>query len=437
MPGSLTVRQARLVLPDRVATGDIVIEDGVIAHIGPSLDRTAGEVIDGTGLVVMAGAIDPQVHFREPGLTWKEDLYSGSRAAAAGGVTAFLDMPNTDPATVTVELLAKKLGLAADKSCVHYGFFIGANGENMAEIADADRACGVKVFMGSSTGNLVVSDRGLLEQIFASCDRTIAVHAEDDARLQERRALFANTTDPADHPRIRDVETALMATKLAVDLAQRHGNRLHILHVSSAEEADFLASIPRDRISAETCPQYLFMAAEDCYARLGTKAQCNPPVRERRHQEALWKHLAGGTFDLIATDHAPHTLDEKGRGYPRSPSGMPGVEWSLPLLLDQVGKGRISYRQVANWMCEGPARVWRILRKGRLEVGYDGDIVVIDPKETRTVGDRPVFTRCGWSPYEGTTITGWPVLTAILGRPVYRDGEIIDGVRGRELTYAR
>lgn len=437
MPGRLTVRQAKLVLPDRVVVGDIVVEDGVITEIGPHASRTAGEVIDGTGLVCLPGAIDAQVHFREPGFPHKEDLGSGSRACAAGGVTAFVEMPNTNPATTTVALLDDKLARAAAKSVVHYGFFIGATGDNDEELANAHRACGIKVFMGSSTGNLLVAERDKLDHVFATSELPICVHAEDEARLRERKVLYADTTDPADHPKIRDAEAALLATKLAVELAQKHGRRLHILHVSSVDEADFLATVPRERISAETCPQYLVMAAEDCYARLGTRAQCNPPVRGKRHQEGLWRHLLAGTIDMIATDHAPHTLEEKAKPYPTSPSGMPGVEWTLPLLMTEVAAGRISLRQVAKWTAEAPARVWRIPRKGKLEVGFDGDLVLIDPAAQRTVEDGAVFTRVGWSPYAGVTMTGWPVLTAILGQPVFRDGQIIEGVRGQALVYER
>lgn len=437
MPSCLTIRQARLVLPDRVVTGDLLIEDGVISNIGPSVERTAGEVVDGTGLTILPGAIDPQVHFREPGLTWKEDLSTGSRAAAAGGVTAFLDMPNTDPPTISTATLQQKLDLAAAKSLVHFGFFIGANGENIDELNSAERACGVKVFMASSTGTLLVADRDRLEDIFRSVDLPIAVHAEDEHRLRERRLLYENSTDPADHPRLRDVETALNATRLAVELSQKHGRRLHILHVSSAEEADFLATVPRDRITAETCPQYLFLKAEDAYERLGTRAQCNPPVRGQRHQDALWRHLLQGTFDCLATDHAPHRVEEKGLAYPQAPSGMPGVEWMLPLMLDQVHRERITLPQVVRWLCAGPARCHRILRKGRLEIGYDGDIVAVDMAKTQTIDNASVRTRAGWSPYDGWTLTGWPVLTAILGRPVFRDGEILEGVHGRALTFDR
>jgi dihydroorotase len=389
MPGSLTVRQARLVLPDRVETGDVVVEDGSIAYVGPSATRTAGEIVDGTGLVCLPGLVDPQVHFREPGLTWKEDIGSGSRAAAAGGVTGFLEMPNTDPPTTTAERLDRKLSIAAATSVVHYGFFVGATGDNTDELVRAERACGVKVFMGSSTGPLLVDDPERLEAVFAAPHgHVIAVHAEDEARLRERKAMFAGTTDPADHPRIRDEIAALLATQRAVALATKYRRRLHVLHVSSAEEADFLASAPRDLVTAETCPQYLFLDAETAYAAAGTRAQCNPPIRAGRHREALWKHLLAGTFDCIATDHAPHTLEEKAKGYPSSPSGMPGVEWTLPILLDAAHRGRVDLVSIARLCSEGPARAYHLARKGRIEVGYDGDLVLVDPAAVRTDGAR-------------------------------------------------
>jgi dihydroorotase len=436
MPGSLTIKRARLVLPDRVATGDLVVEDGIITAVGPSVERTAGEVIDGAGLVCMPGAIDAHVHFREPGLTHNEDLASGSRACAAGGITGFLEMPNTDPLTTTVAALHDKLALASSKSVVHYGFFIGATSDNVAELVAAERTCGIKVSMGSSTDPRWVDSQEALEEIFSAADKLVAVHAEDETRLKARYAARADATDVALHPEIRDEETALIATKRAIALSQRHGTRLHVLHVSSAAEAELLSTTPRDRISAEVCPQHLFLD-ETAYARIGTRAQCDPPVRARRHREALWRHLLAGTFDCIATDHAPHTVEEKARPFPTAPSGMPGVEWALPLMLHQVHLGRITLQQVVRWMCDGPARTYAIPRKGRLEVGYDGDLVLVDTAATRTVEDGHTHTRCGWSPYAGWTITGWPVLTAVLGRPVFRDGQIVSGVLGRELTYQR
>lgn len=437
MPGSLTVRQARLVLPDRVATGDLVVEDGVITYVGPSAPASAGAIVDGTGLVCLPGVIDGHVHFRDPGFPHKEDLSSGSRAAAAGGVTAFLDMPNTDPPTVTAERLDEKLALAAQKSLVHYGFFVGTNGDDLEAAARAaERAAGIKLFLGSSTGSLLCADPAALDRVFASLDGPFAVHAEDEARLNERKAAFANTRDPADHPKIRDEEVALRATKQSIDLATRHGRRLHVLHVSSAEEAKLLASVPRERITAETCAHYLFLTADD-YARLGTRLQCNPPVREARHRDALWKALLAGVFDAVSTDHAPHTLDEKARPYPTSPSGLPGVEWLLPLFANEVANERVTWPQVARWLCEGPARAHRIVRKGRLEVGFDGDLVLVDPMLRRTIEDGAVHTQVGWSPYAGMSLFGWPVTTVVHGRVVYQDGQFIEGSRGRALTFAR
>lgn len=429
----LTVSQALLVLPDREVVGDVVVRDGVIAEVAPRASRPAGEVVDGRGLVLLPGAVDAQVHFRDPGLTHKEDLESGSRAAAAGGVTAYLEMPNTRPSTTTRGALAAKLARAAQVSSVHYGFFVGATKDNVDELVAADETCGIKVFMGASTGDLLVDDADALDAILArSGDRIVAVHAEDEARLRGRRAAYTGH-DVADHARIRDEEAAMIATKTAVGLARRHGARLHVLHVSTAEEADWLATLGDPRITAEVCTPHLFLDAETAYEALGTKAQCNPPVRARRHREALWRHLHAGTFALVATDHAPHTLEEKGRTYPESPSGMPGVEWMLPLLCEEVAAGRATWSDVARWVCDGPARTYGLRGKGRLEVGFDGDLALVDPGARRTIGDRPYFTRCGWSPFEGRVVRGWPVLTAVDGRPVFRDGEVLPGVRGRSL----
>ena len=433
----MTIRQAELVLPERVVTGDIRIEDGIIAEIGPSISREAGEVIDGRGLTVMPGAMDPQVHFRDPGNTHKECLSSGSRAAASGGITAFLDMPNTNPNTSTVEALHRKLDLASTKSSVHYGFFMGANGENIEELNNAERTCGIKIFMGASTGSLLVSEPEVIEDIFARANKLIAVHAENNQRLIERYQIYQDSVNPADHPVIRDVETALSATQFAVGLSLKYGQRLHVLHLTSGDEADYLASVPRDLITCEVCPQHLFLHAEDAYDKLGTKAQCNPPVRSRHHAEVLWQRLCDGTINCVATDHAPHTLDEKARPFPNSPSGMPGVEWVLPLMLNQVNTNKATLRDVAYWMCEAPPKVYGVPRKGRLETGYDGDIVLIDMNEKRTITNDKVWSRCGWTPYEGFEVQGWPVLTAVLGEPVFRDGQIIEHVRGQELTFVR
>ncbi len=433
--GSITFRGAELVLPDRVAEGDLAIEDGRIVAIG-RVERAIGEEIDARGLTLMPGVIDPQVHFREPGPVHKEDLETGSKAAAAGGVTAFLEMPNTNPPTTTPAALQDKFDRAAGRCRSHYGFFYGATPDNAGTVPDPTGVPGIKVFMGSSTGTLLVDDQDALEAQFAGASVPIVVHAEDETRLRARKAQFAGATDPAMHPVIRDVECALIATKRAVDLARRHGKRLHVLHLSTAEETDFLRGLPPEGlITTETLPQYLWLDASH-YARLGTRLQMNPPVRDARHGEALWAGLLDGTIACIATDHAPHTLDEKALGFGKAPSGMPGVELSLPLMLHAVAEGRCSIRHVVRWMCEAPAHIYGIVGKGRLVVGGDGDVTLVDRKAQRTVRADDLHTRAGWSPFEGWTLTGWPTMTVLGGRPVYRDGAHVDGVFGSPLRFA-
>lgn len=434
MSANLTIRQARLVLPDRVVTGDLVVEDGVIAAIGPSVESASGEQVDGRGLTVLPGVIDPQVHFREPSDNPTETLASGSRAAAAGGVTAFLDMPNNDPACTTIERLEAKLAAAAEHSVVHYGMFIGATAGNLDVCNAAERAAGVMLFLGNSTGDLLVDDPDVIESFFAHCTRRLAVHAEDEARIRARMEQYADSHDVADHARIRDAETSILATQRVIELAHKHGRRLHLQNLSTADEVTLVANADRDLVTAEVTANHLFLHAEDAYARLGTKAQCNPPIRRQRHADALFQGLLDGTLDCLASDHAPHPMTAKNLPYPASPSGIPGVEWTLPLLLDAAHQGRCTLRQVARWTSEAPARCFGIPRKGRLEVGYDADLVLVDTAASREVTDASTRSGCGWSPWTGRTLTGWPVLTVVLGRPVFRDGAIVDGVRGRALT---
>lgn len=437
MSSDLTIRQARLVLPDRVVTGDLIVEDGVISEIGPHLARSAGEEINGTGLTCLPGAIDAHVNFRDPSPNLTEDFASGSRAAAAGGVTAFLDAPSNDPPCTTVERLEAKLEAAAENSVVHHGFFLGATADNLEELNAAERVCGIKVYMGNTNGEMLVEDVELLEAIFAGANKVVAVHAEDVHRLRARQEQYADSVDVRDHPRIRDVDTAMNAARVATELAQKHGTRLHMLHLSCADEVDLLASIENDKITAEVSPQHLFFDADTIYGLIGNLAQCNPPVRKRRHGEALWQGLQDGVIASVSSDHSPHPYSKKQFTFPHSPSGMPGVEWLLPLLLDQVHQGRCTLRQVASWVSDAPARCFAIPRKGRLEIGYDGDLVLVDMAETRTIQHDGTHSGAGWSAWAGAEVTGWPVLTAVLGRPVFRDGQIVEGVRGRALTYSR
>lgn len=434
---SLTLRGGTLALPSGLVEADLQIRNGRISAIG-SVGSDEGEVIDAKHLLVMPGAIDPQVHFREPGLTHKEDIGSGARACAMGGVTSFLEMPNTKPPTTTEEALAWKLQRAAETSVVDFGFFIGATKDNVETQNRASPACGIKIFMGSSTGDLLVSERADLERCFATGKRLIAVHAEDEARLRARMAQYAGATDVALHSEIRDAEAARLATELAVELSEKYGRRLHVLHMSTKDEVYLLRAHRKGagRVTAETTPQHLLLNAPEIYARLGTRAQMNPPLRTKDHSEVLWSGLHDGTIDCIATDHAPHTLEEKASGYGKAPSGMPGVETSLPAMLDAANRGLCAVTDVVRWMCEAPARCYRIEQKGRLEVGLDGDLAVVDLRLKKRVGDRPYQTRVGWNPFDGVELQGWPVMTVVRGHVVCRDGELDLNHRGSPVSFA-
>lgn len=413
------------------------IVDGTITAVGDVPDDR-GEVIDATGLLVMAGVIDPQVHFREPGAAQKEDIGTGSQACAAGGVTSFLEMPNTQPPTTTFEALAAKKAIAAASSLVNYGFFIGATPDNVDVLNGVEQVPGIKIFMGSSTGSLLVSEPDDLDRIFGHGTRLIAVHAEDEARLIARKAAFADRTDVAAHTEIRDAEAALLATKLAVSMSDRHSRRLHVLHMSTGDEADYLREHGKGhgRITCEVTPQHLLLNAPEIYERLGTRAQMNPPLRSVEHSERLWRALLDGTIDCIATDHAPHTLEEKAAGYGKAPSGMPGVETALAAMLDAAHRGRCAVEDVVRWMTLGPAACYRMVRKGALTVGFDGDVTLVDLGKTRCIEDGPIRTRVGWSPFEGVPLTGWPVTTIVGGQVAYRDGELDASVRGTALEFA-
>ncbi len=434
---SLLIRGAEVVRATGIFSADVRIENGRITEVGPNLPAaSAAETLDAAGLTLLPGIIDPQVHFREPGMTHKEDLESGSRAAAAGGVTAFLDMPNTNPPCVTAQGLREKIALAQSKCHVDFGFFIGATPDNLTELLAAKEACGIKIFMGSSTGTLLVSRRDDLDRIFASGRKLIAVHAEDDDMIKANQAAFGDAATLFDHPRIRSPESALAATRLAVELSRRYHRRLHVLHLTTEEEVDFLRAekIP-GVISAEVCPQHFVLQAPDAYARLGTFAQMNPPIREERHGKALWQALRDGVLECLATDHAPHTQAEKAKPYPQAPAGMPGVETLLPLMLNRVNQGLCTLPDLVRWMCAGPARLYGMVGKGRIEPGYDADLVLVDLRAERTVANGHLQTKVNWSPYAGMRITGWPVMTMVRGHIVFREGKVSEEIVGRPLRF--
>jgi dihydroorotase len=415
------IKNAQVVLPDGIERVSVLIESGRIADIDPAIQLTVDETIDASGLHLLPGVIDDQVHFREPGLTHKEDLATGSRACAKGGVTTFLEMPNTKPATTTELLLNEKLSLAASKSLVNYGFYIGATAENLGELQRAERTPGIKIFIGSSTGDLLVDEQNTLERIFGETTLPITAHCEDESTVRTNAARLAGTTDVADHSRIRNHEAALIATSRAIDLAFRHRHRFHVLHVSTATEARLLAD-HRGLVTGEACPHHLLFSVDD-YARLGTLVQMNPSVKTRDDSAELWRALIDGRLQVIATDHAPHTLEEKQQLYPASPSGLPAVENSLALMLNEVNRGRCTLEHVVNWMCDAPARVWDLIGKGRIAVGYDADLVLVDLNVTQTIRNEEQITKSGWSPWHGTELIGWPVRTWVMGREVYNRGQ--------------
>ena len=433
---SLLIRNANIARADgSTALCDVACGDGLIQRIDSSIDADAADSIDANGMLLLPGAIDPQVHFRDPGALHKEDLGSGSRAAVKGGGTSFLEMPNTNPPTVSQDALDAKLYRAAKVCVANYGFFIGATPDNLDAINTARPACGIKIFMGSSTGSLLVDKADDLERIFANGDRLIAVHAEDEARIIARSAQYADTAMQVKmHSKIRDRKCALLATERALELSERYKRPLHILHLSTADEVALLRQRKPDWVSAEAIPNHLLLNESD-YAQLGSRVQMNPPIRTANDNASLWQGLHDGILDCIATDHAPHTLQEKEAPYPKSPAGMPGVETSLPLLLTEMASGRCSLAEVQRWMCSGPARIYRISNKGVVETGWDADLTLVDMDNYRTVHDRDMFTRAGWTPFAGRRLTGWPQHTVVGGHVVYSDGQIIPGVTGRALTF--
>lgn len=432
---SLLIRRARILLPNgEFLVGDVQICDGKIVNVAAEIVESGDREIDAIGLTLLPGVIDPQVHFREPGLEHKEDLFTASCACAKGGVTSFLEMPNTRPLTTTQAALDDKLRRAAEKCLVNYGFFIGATAEILPDLLNANPVSGIKIFMGSMHGDLLMDDEANLEAVFAKGDRLIAVHAEDQVRINQRRQEFAGVTDIAVHSQIQDNQAALLATQLAVKLSKKYQRRLHILHLSTGEEAEFLREEKPSWVTAEVTPQHLLLNTS-AYETIGSFAQMNPPLRSVRDNQILWQALLDGVIDFIATDHAPHTLAEKAQTYPNTPSGMPGVETSLPLMLTQAVAGKCTVAQVANWMSTAVAKAYKIPNKGKIAPGFDADLVLVDLEKYRPVVGAEMASKCGWSSFEGWNLTGWPVVTVVGGKVVFENGKLDTNVRGEALRF--
>jgi dihydroorotase len=432
----LVLKGGTVVNQDGTGVRDIGVAAGRIVAIGVIDAGKAAEVFDAKGLHILPGVIDSQVHFREPGLEHKEDLESGSRGAVLGGVTAVFEMPNTKPLTTSAQALADKVARARNRMFCDFAFYVGGTRENIADIPALERregSAGIKVFMGSSTGDLLVDDEGSLDRIIAALHRRAAFHSEDEARLKERMHL-RRPGDASSHPEWRDEEAAIISTRHLVELAQKHKRRVHVLHVSTAAEMEFLAE-NKDWASVEVTPHHLTLVAPDCYERLGTYAQMNPPVREERHRRAIWAGLAAGVVDVLGSDHAPHTREEKDVGYPGSHSGMTGVQTLVPIMLDHVNAGRLTLERFVDLTSHGPQRLFGIRSKGRIAVGYDADFTVIDLKREETITNEWVASRVGWTPYNGTRVKGWPVGTFVRGRRVMWEGEILGAAHGAPVGF--
>ena len=414
---------------------DIGVRAGRIAAIGDLSRASAGETIDCRGLHILPGVVDSQVHFREPGLDHKEDLETGSRAAVLGGVTAVFEMPNTNPLTTSEAALANKVRRATGRMHCDFAFWVGGTRDNAKDVGELERlpgAAGIKVFMGSSTGDLLVEDDEGVASILRTTRRRAAFHSEDEFRLRERAGLRVEN-DPSSHPVWRDEAAALTCTERLVRIARAARARIHVLHISTAEEIAFLEQ-HKDVATCEATPHHLTLSADD-YARLGTLIQMNPPVRGPRHREGVWHGVSQGIIDVLGSDHAPHTLEEKSKIYPASPSGMTGVQTLVPIMLDHVNAGRMSLERFVDMSSHGPNRLFGIANKGRIAVGYDADLTVVDLKRRETITNAWVKSRAGWTPYDGVTVTGWPVGTIVRGNTVMWQGDLVTPSIGQPMRF--
>jgi len=432
----LILKGGTLVNQDGAHAGDVGIRGGRIVSLGDLSRASAGETVDCRGLHLLPGVMDTQVHFREPGLTHKEDLESGSLSAVMGGVTAVFEMPNTDPLTVTAETLADKVKRGHHRMHCDFAFFMGGTRDNAKDVAELERlpgCAGIKVFMGSSTGSLLIADDEGLRSVLKNIRRRASFHAEDEPRLNERKHLRIEG-DPRSHPVWRDEEAALKATRRLVKIAHETGARVHVLHISTKDEMEFLAG-HKDVASVEVTPHHLTLEAPGAYEKLGTRAQMNPPVRDAAHKAGIWRGIAQGVVDVLGSDHAPHTREEKAKPYPSSPSGMTGVQTLVPIMLDHVNAGRLSLARFVDLTSAGPARLFGIAAKGRIAAGYDADITVVDLKRKVEITDQWVASRAGWTPYHGVHVTGWPVGTIVRGHKVMWEGTLATPSRGERVRF--
>jgi dihydroorotase len=433
----LIIKNVQAILPDGAKIRDIAIKDERIVSIGSSVEEDAKTIIDGTGKILIPGAIDTQVHFREPGLVHKEDLESGSRSAILGGVTSFLEMPNTNPSTTTVDAINHKIDLASSKALSNFAFFIGANSDNLKELQAAKGlkgCCGIKIFLGSSTGDLLLHDAKILTNIFNNVSQVIAVHSECENLLKKKIAIRDNATSAHAHPKWRDVDTAITSTRMIINIAKNTKRKVHVLHITSQEEIEYLAE-NKAHCTVEVTPQHLTLSAPKCYDELGTYAQMNPPIREERHREALWRGIENDTVNVIGSDHAPHTKEEKDKGYPDSPSGMPGVQTILPLLFHHALDGKLTIEKMVDLLCHHPADLYGIIDRGRIVENAIADLVILDPNKETIIKNENMASKCGWTPFHDWTLKGHLEMVILAGSTVVKEGKITGQQLGRPLEF--
>ena len=432
---SLIIKNGSCYIDGKLTKTDIGLSGNKIQKIG-KIELNSSKVYDATDKVVLPGIIDTQVHFREPGSTDAEDLESGSRAAVLGGVTSLFEMPNTNPPTSNLVEFDKKLQAAKNRMHSNYAFYFGATPDNtdqLARLKDVEGCCGVKLFAGSSTGNLLVDKEADIEKVISSSDRVVSIHSEDEDIIKLRKK-FIRKGDVHSHPEWRNVECAMSSTRRVVKIAERYNKKIHVLHVTTKDEVDFLA-MHKKNVTFETTPQHLTLYAPDCYDKLGTYAQMNPPLRTKEHYDRLWVAIKNNIVDVLGSDHAPHLKENKDKEYPNTPSGMPGVQTIFPVMLDHVNNGKLTLQQLINLMCENPCRIFGIQNKGYIKEGFDADLTIADMNKEVTIKNEMIASKCGWTPFNNHKVKGFPVGTIVNGHLVMSDGKVILESKGTPLKF--
>ena len=432
---SLIIKNGSCYIDGKLTKTDIGLSGNKIQKIG-KIELNSSKVYDATDKVVLPGIIDTQVHFREPGSTDAEDLESGSRAAVLGGVTSLFEMPNTNPPTSNLVEFDKKLQAAKNRMHSNYAFYFGATPDNtdqLARLKDVEGCCGVKLFAGSSTGNLLVDKEADIEKVISSSDRVVSIHSEDEDIIKLRKK-FIRKGDVHSHPEWRNVECAMSSTRRVVKIAERYNKKIHVLHVTTKDEVDFLA-MHKKNVTFETTPQHLTLYAPDCYDKLGTYAQMNPPLRTKEHYDRLWVAIKNNIVDVLGSDHAPHLKENKDKEYPNTPSGMPGVQTIFPVMLDHVNSGKLTLQQLINLMCENPCRIFGIKNKGYIKEGFDADLTITDMNKEVTIKNEMIASKCGWTPFNNHKVKGFPVGTIVNGHLVMSDGKVILESKGTPLKF--